>query len=248
MPAWLRAQSLPAGNHLPPAEVSSLLTTDSKGRVRARDKIDTPLDEFQVPDGARLNEILLSSIQGPYEWPKFTNVHHTVWPRKDYDTGIERIYRNDPSLMEHVQVQFHNFKHAVTNPPEKAPDDVIYQRALELRYKRLIFESGRRAIRYARWSQNIELMVSIEADETWIDNTRGYYGLRARNEHSKMVRLIDRMPDPIMGVLPSREELGALEGVVSITRHLGETAAAQALDLRRTVQDASRQGEGDMVA
>ena len=78
MGEWLRARSVPPGNHLPPPEVSNLLRTDPKGKTRPLRMIETPLDEFGVPDTDEIIKKLVDTIDMTYRWPHQTNVHHAA--------------------------------------------------------------------------------------------------------------------------------------------------------------------------
>ena len=238
MGEWLRARSVPPGNHLPPPEVSNLLRTDPKGKTRPLRMIETPLDEFGVPDTDEIIKKLVDTIDMTYKWPHQTNVHHAAWPRRSYETELEREYRNGTSLLLHIPVQFHNLAHSVMKSPPKPEFDVMRQRVMEQRKVDLLFECGRRAVRYARWSDNIEGLLPGEADEAWIENTRGFYGAKARFEADNFFRIVEKLPQSQLGLLPEQNEL-AEKGIVSATKYLGRYAAAEAMDYRHLVQDAS---------
>lgn len=236
MAGWERARSVLPGEHLPPAHVSSLLVQDRKtGRTRAAYRLPTPVDEFGVPDTDALLMQTLSTFEVPYELPPQTNVHHAAWPRRSYEDELEREYRGGVALLMHVQIQIHNLIHASTEQPDKPERDVMVARVDEQRYTDAMFECGRRALRYARWSEDVESMVNELADEAWIENTRGYYGRMARYEADNYQRLVDKMPEPQVGLLPPQEFIGGM-GIVSATRYLGRYAAAEALDYRRHAQ------------
>lgn len=236
MAGWQRARSCVPGEHLPPATVTSLLVEEKKtGRRRAVRQLETPVDEFGVPDTKALVLQLLDTMDVPYQWPALTNVHHAAWPRRSYEDDLEKEYRNGSSLLMDIPIQFHNLVHATTRSPDKPARDVIEQRVHEQRYMDIMFACGRRALRYARWGENLEHYVNEEADEAWIENTRGYYGHMARYEAGNFHRLLDKMPVGQVGLLPPQEALGQM-GIVSATRYLGRYAAAEAFDYRRLVQ------------
>lgn len=235
MSAWVRTRSCPPNIHLPPAEVSDLLYVDSKGRTKPKEMLSAPVNEFGVPDPDKGIELLLSTINQPYEWPQYTNIHHTIHPRRDYETELEKSYREIPLHKIHLQIQTHNLWHAIIAPPKKTSKDVMYACVDEHEKSKLLFQCGQRAVRCARWSENIETLANADADEAWKENTRGYYGVLARHYESNFFRLLESTPGSEVGILPLAEELEG-NGVVSLTRRFGEIAAIEALDYRRRTQ------------
>lgn len=50
-----------------------------------------------------------------------TNVHHKMWPKRDYTTPIEREFRELPENKERMCMQEHDLLHQTERPPQK-PD------------------------------------------------------------------------------------------------------------------------------
>lgn len=210
---WSSAISLAPGNHLPPPEVTNILKRDPVGRVRVKHQVPTPEDEFGIPDTRGIAVALANMFSQPYHVPRLTNVHHAAWPRRKYeDTPLGFAYRNDPSLLMNMSIQIHNLLHVTMLPPSIPSVDVMHNRVAERNYLNTMYKCGRRAVVYARWSRTIEELANEQADEAWIENTRGFYGKRARREADNFDRLRDRMPAPQVGLLPDAEMLSSLGG------------------------------------
>lgn len=235
MGKWLRARSCPPHNHLPPAELSPYLRTMSDGKVKAIEKIELELDDFGVPIPAKAIELVGGAVAENYIWPQYTNVHHLAWPRRSYESSIERAYRASPTLMIHMPVQPHNLLHEITLPPSMPTIDVMRGRVEEERRARNLFEIGRHAIRFYRWSENLPLMTNESAEYRWLANTERYYETRAQIAERRFYDYLDQVADGIFGILPERDLLktASLEQAV---HHLGKRVAAEAVDFRRTTQ------------
>lgn len=236
MGGWLRARSCPPGNHLPPATVTSLLEHCPDGKVHATDRFEIELDEFGVPDPVKTMSKVLSVIDGPYIWPEFTNVHHFCWPRRAYQSEIERAYRQDPTLMGHIPVQSHNLLHELTLPSPMPHFEVMKGRVEERRRTTTLFELGRRAVRFARWSENLPLLTNDEADSAWLDRMTEYYKVRGDSDMQGFYHYLEQIPDGVYGIMPQREELFALPLDLAV-QSLGKVAAIDSLDLRHSVQE-----------
>ena len=137
-----------------------------------------------------------------------------------------------------IPIQLHNLAHVILEPPPMPNEEVMRQRVMEQRRRDILFEYGRRALRYARWSDQMVNLAAADADEAWLEHTRGYYGARSRIESDRFYRTLETMPEPEMGILPTTDELMQL-GIVSATRLLGRQAAASAMDYRHFSQDAT---------
>ena len=139
------------GQPLAPPDIVPALRVDRKGKVIPAYTLETPLDQNGVPDPKQVITMIMNEISTPYQWPPETNIHHTAWPRRDYDgSPTDRAYRNDTSLLVLVPIQFHNLAHKLMEQPPKPAYDIMHQRVLEQRQRDLLFEYGRRALRYSR--------------------------------------------------------------------------------------------------
>lgn len=107
----------------PLVELSPLLFVDSSGKIRAHDKIDTPLDEFGIPRRAELVRQVLGTLATEHWWSGGYDVHHAAWPRSNYqdikDSQLEvgAIYRGAGLLKVRLPRQLHNYVHRITNQP-----------------------------------------------------------------------------------------------------------------------------------
>lgn len=236
---WRSAHSAPPGDHLPPLDIVPALRTYYRGKIAPAYMLETPLDEYGVPDPEQVVVTIAREIAAPYRWPSHTNIHHIAWPRRAYaKSPIEQAYREDTSLRMMVPIQFHNLAHKIMTQPPIPPYDVMYQRVLEQRQRNVLFEYGRRALRYARWSDQLRNLTAEEVDEAWLENTRGFFGTKARIEMDKFNRTLEKSPISQVGILPNREELSQL-GIASATKLLGRQAAAVATDYRHFIQEAT---------
>lgn len=46
------------------------------------------------------------------------NNHHLVWPRRNYDKGIAKQFRNLPCFQVDIDVEVHAFLHVIYAPPK----------------------------------------------------------------------------------------------------------------------------------
>ena len=60
----------------PLVEISPLLKFDARGRVRATDKIEVPLDEFGIPRRVELMRQVLATLETAHHWTGGYDVHH----------------------------------------------------------------------------------------------------------------------------------------------------------------------------
>lgn len=230
----------PPRQHLPPVERSSNLKLCRDGKVRAIEKIDIPLDEYGVPVPVELIHEVAAMVDSEYVWPKYTNVHHLSWPRRSYhehESDTAALYRESSSLMMNIPIQFHNFIHAVTLPPPMPSVEVMSQRVLEQRSVDILFELGRRTIRYARWQEDAErLMENARPTDSkdLEDIVRLYRSLSANSERFFYGHL-EQTPEEGIGLMPDKYEL-ASSGILRATQKLGRLAAVESLDFRRESQ------------
>lgn len=235
MAEWLRARSCPPDNHLPPADASPFLTVNSKGKTVPTEQFTIDLDEFGVPIPKKVVELVSTSVNPNYEWPRYTNVHHTAWPRRHYDTKIERAYRGSPTLMVHMPVQAHNLLHALTVPSPKPDLEVMHGRVQEERRVQNLFEIGRRAVRFMRLGDTLPFVANSIADDAWLLRTMEYYDRRGCIDEAAFFRYLERVPEGEFGILPTKELLVS-QSLEKSVKTLGKIAAAEAIDLRRATQ------------
>lgn len=225
-----------ASHHLPPVDVSLLLKLDCKNKVRAIDKIDVPLDRFGVPQPHEYLNVLTETLDPNYVLPPKRNVHHLACPRSLYivhgSRSIQYQYRETPAVMVDIPIQLHNYGHWVTNDPPMPSYEVMYLRAKEQRQIDQLFKIGKAIVSAPRW-----------LDQMMGDGAQQYHTARSYvDTHMTEARFydyLDSCDDPVVDLMPNKEELARL-GIQEATRRLGVLSAARALCLNRESQELLR--------
>ena len=121
----------------PLVEISPLLKFDARGRVRASDKIEVPLDEFGIPRRVELMRQVLATLETAHHWTGGYDVHHLAWERDNYrhiildGELIGASYRGCSSLKIIIPRQLHNYIHLVSEMPPVPEIEIMRQYALE---------------------------------------------------------------------------------------------------------------------
>jgi len=223
--------------HLPPVDASLLLEVGANRRVRAIEKIETPIDAFGVPSAFLYLAALAETLHPEYTPPKAANVHHLVNPKRSYTQGgknsIKYKYRESPSLMLEIPVQIHNYGHWIMQPPAMPHMDVMTQRVKEQDQINKLFKIGRSVIAAPRWLDEMygEGMQTYRAAEDYIN--------KYEPTEAMFYDTLDACEDGIMGLMPDRQELADI-GLRTATAKLGVLAGARALTLQRESVDIVR--------
>lgn len=219
--------------HLPPVDQSLLLKIASNGRVKAIEKINTPLNEHSIPDPIKYLDHLSMTLDSSYVPPKAKNVHHLVYPRQSYASygpdSIQSRYRETPSLMIDFQVQLHNYGHWVMNPPKMPSLEVMKQVVDEQDQVNRLFKIVRSIITAQRW------LGSMGNEGTQMYRTAEQYVAIHEPTEAMFYDALDEAEDGVFGIMPDREKLSNM-GLVSAARQLGMRAAARSLSLHREAQ------------
>ncbi|MBQ68817.1 hypothetical protein CL689_02025 [Candidatus Saccharibacteria bacterium] len=223
--------------HLPPVEQSLLLTVANNGRVKAIEKLDTPVDEYGVPDPYEYLGRLAVTLDDTYEPPKPTNVHHLIHPRADYARhgrdSVQYRYRESPSLMLEIPIQIHNYGHWVMLPPKMPPFEVMEQRVKEQEQVDRLFRIGRAVIAAPRW------LDEMHGRGAQLYRTAETYVSRHEPTEAQFFDELDKMDDGVLGLMPNRQDLADM-GLPAATRYLGVLAGANSLTLRREARASIR--------
>lgn len=221
-------------NHLPPVEQSSLLEITKDRRVRALDKIDTPVDEYGVPEPHRYLESLAETLDPDYLPPNTTNIHHLVHPRQRYHASgrdsVQYKYRESPTVMLEMAQQLHNYGHWVMLPPEMPAYEVMEQRVKEQNQINTLFKLGRAVIAAPRWLDDMfgNGAQSYQVAEAYVET----------HEPSEAIfyDYLDSCQDGQLGLMPDKQGLADM-GIPAATRYLGVLAGARALSFKRESRD-----------
>lgn len=104
--------------------------------------------------------------------------------------------------------------------------DVVRRCLIEQRRIDVLFENGRRAIRFAKWADEFESEKPYESD---------YFRMRAGYAEDNYYRVLDRCEESQIGL---GYDLGRIQtmSISEATAELGRLAASSALDFRHESQ------------
>lgn len=235
MTAWSYRNSCPRGDHLPPVSVSDYLQQRVNGKRRVTNFLELNYTETGVPDPHAIVQQVLATVNPSYEWPAWTNIHHFAYPRRAYMSDIEVEYRESPTLKAVEQIQFHNYKHTITEPPVKPPLDVMQARVEEDRAAHTLYQLAHTALMLDNSAKTIVRQAGTREDMRWArDHAQHYENLRDMNI-SSYYHMLDTTKPGMFGLVPDLEWL-ATSSVANITSRLGQVAAIDALDFRKMIQ------------
>jgi hypothetical protein len=159
MPKKRGKQSVPRASHknagLPPRDAWLI--------DPSREQIQTPTNEWGFVDIKKHIEVVKSTIDSGYRWSKNkTNCHHLYWPASSYSRkpGEDHVYspedfRELPISKTMLPVQFHNWLHRISEPPEKLPEDVMHMATESFHTHKELFEEARRLVRLQKHIEKI---------------------------------------------------------------------------------------------
>lgn len=232
------AHSCPPAEYLPPVEFANGLYSQSpNGKWIIHDKMPTPLDEFGRVDGQQLMSDVFSYIDPAYRWTEQTNVHHLQFPRRAYtnpettnpDTRevIYEFRENAPRQMW-LPIQAHNLLHKVAEVPPVPSYEVMYQHVAEYRRVKTLFQIGRRAINFGRWSRVVDMEMGDK-------DLSSFFNLLSDKYTDRYEAILETAPTSQLGVMPDVEMLQRMN-IREATAELGKIAAVRAFDFRRQAQ------------
>lgn len=225
--------------HLPQVDQSLLLKIGTNGRVKAIEKMPTPVNEYGIPDADAFIAELSATLDSRYVPPFEANNHHLVYPRSLYHAegqdSIPYQFRETPSLKLRIPVQVHKYAHWVIEPAKMPSMDTMTQVVKEQRQIDQLFSIGRGVIGAYKWLDSMieEGQQTYHAAERYIEN----------NEvQARFYDYLAQCEEPQIGLMPNIQELAQMDFRRAV-RHLGGLSAAKALDLRRrTLEDIGRNG------
>ncbi len=184
----------------PLLDKSTLLYVDAANKIRAKDKIDTPLDEYGVPRRVELMRQVLATVETAHIWTGFYDVHHAAWEGSTYrsiivdDEPLGANYRGCSSLKVTLPRQLHNYTHAISHEPPIPPIDVMRQYALEHGQVNRLYDT-----------------VKLTSYVDFPDLQRLDHEEKEQLRHESYLRKLETMADGEIGVMPDREYLSRLE-------------------------------------
>ena len=210
------------------------------GRVAVRYTIDTPIDELGIPDGARIVELLNSTVDSNYEWPGATNVHHLCYPRRVYEADpVAREFREGAGLMVRMPIQPHNLLHRLLNNFDMPERGVMIERNREQRQVDRLFKLGRTSIRYGKWAR--QFAQAAEDPRTSYREPAGLAHFYQKLSDIYAGRYLDYLEkiENGPGVTGLRPDAAELIDIGAATKRLGRIAGSGFIDARRSIQERS---------
>ena len=98
-------------------------------------RLETPIDGRGLIDTTQHVDLVKQTLSSRIDWKNHaTNMHHFYWPARDYadtsedPTSLESTFRNLPIHKGIMPVQFHNWLHRISEPPELPSKEVMEYR------------------------------------------------------------------------------------------------------------------------
>lgn len=224
--------------HLPPNDQSLLLYVNKEGRVRTYDKVPAPYNKHGLPDPQLYLNTLAETLDTAYVPPGQTNVHHLVYPRKQYHQyGTESVqyrFREMTGLMMSISTQVHNYGHFVMEDYRMPAFDVMQQAVEENAQIVRLFKIGRAVITSDRW------LYEMRQEGAQMYRTAERYERHYAPTEALFYDYLDSCSDSQVGIMPDRQSLADM-GFEAATRSLGALAATRSLSFRRKAVDLVRQ-------
>lgn len=196
MPIRERGHTLPRSLY-GVAPFSSVVSYDKRNLPYVVEKITTPTDKvFDIPQRVALLRNVLSTLEVAYVWSGGHTVHHIAWHGEKFkkipnDVGID--FRECNTLKVRIPAELHAYIHAVTEETEIP--DVEYMKEYRHEYSTAESLAATLSPRSLEASPARHLSPSEQ-------NKRRFGSYLSK---------VDRMDEPVMGVLPSKEELSSLD-------------------------------------
>lgn len=229
---------MPSSHHLPPPDVCSNLYV-VRDKIKVRETYATPLDELGLPDVVQTLQLVDSLVDPEYEWPQRTNVHHIMYPRRMYHgSKLGYDFREGSAMLFEQPIQQHNLLHRSLEPAPLPSEALMRECVREQRIHDTLYTLGSRAIRFDRWSKQLETesMQNIGrlAVRDAVELSR-YYRTMATITEASYFRVAQRQPDhpSLRSLVPPRDELCNIHETVP---KIGRRSAAGHTDAYRAVQ------------
>ncbi|MGH7240959.1 MAG: hypothetical protein ACREGB_01540 [Candidatus Saccharimonadales bacterium] len=119
-----------------------------------KDKFETPVDDRGFVDVPNLIQAVKDTIDSGYEWPSDANIHHFYWKEEWYHSrliGANALrFRELPIHKALLPVEFHNWLHQITIPPDIPDPELIRRRNESWTVAEDLFRSSRNVVRWER--------------------------------------------------------------------------------------------------
>lgn len=222
------------GRHFPPMEMTTLLSREPSGRIRAREKMPLPVNEFGIPDLDTIIEHSLQTISRDYILPEHSNIHHLASLANQYrnhSTGskIPVTYREGGSLLARAHVQLHNYWHEIYEDSIPPDMDVMIQATKEQTQINTLALIGNTALlldraTYAGYSdESIRTHLKLAARMNAVQFKGIFYDF------------LDSYPDGQVGILPNREHIATLPFRDAV-RELKNRTTPRGMDIRERIR------------
>ena len=182
----------------PLSDHTDTITVNQEGHVEIVRKLPAPIDEFGIPRPELMVKHLLGAMATEnYVWTGSFDEHHLATPKADFtvvrtknEGNVGSAFRGLSSLKIDLTRQMHNFAHAIFELPGRPSIDVMRQALVE--------------VGQAKQLQTIlnEYLPSDSGRASEQDK---------RLCMTALVRAIERMKEPEVGMMPSLEALSNME-------------------------------------
>lgn len=205
------------------APFSSVVSYDKHKLPYVVEKIATPTDKiFDIPQRIALLRNVLSTLEVAYVWSGGHTVHHIAWHGEKFkkipnDVGID--FRECNTLKVRIPSELHAYIHAVTE--ETDIPEVEYMKEYRHEYN------------------TAERLAATLSPRSFDASPARHLsqGEQSKRRLDSYLSKVDRIEEPVMGILPSKEELLsmdieqariALNSIVEIQGFTNERSSKQA--------------------
>lgn len=131
------------------------------------EKLPTPLDHHGFVDIDKTIELVLSTVDPSYVWPKEVSVHHFQWPEHNYPNILSVPKPHNPYLFRNLPIQkglllrcFENVLHDVTQSPPVPDNDEMANRVEAWAVVKDLFGSARQTVQWQKRQKRRRELIS----------------------------------------------------------------------------------------
>ncbi len=185
---------------MPLVEKTDLLHIGPTGKIQMTDLLETPLDEYGIPNRVELLRMVLGTLSVSHIWAGEYDLHHAAWPGEQYrrledgNYGVGARYRGSGSLKVRLPRQLHNYVHKITAEPPMPPLEIMRQYALEHGQVNRLYDT-------------VKLTSYVEYPKLDSLPHEDKEALRQKTLHRKL----KVMQEGQLGIMPQREQLLSME-------------------------------------
>ncbi|MGK2896166.1 MAG: hypothetical protein ACSLEY_00990 [Candidatus Saccharimonadales bacterium] len=196
--AYERLSTVKGEQSLAPLATHSELLNRRNGQLIVLDKLETPVDEYGIPQPHLLIKDVLGSVAISRVWTGGYDVHHVAWPEAAYhryndetESLTGSYFRGAAALKVRLPRQLHNYIHAVTEPSPMPSEDVMQQWIKEQRQVSRLYDTVSR--------KNLSDATDLSEEQ------------REKYRFNNYRQKLDTMEDGELGLMPNREQLASID-------------------------------------